>query len=69
MSNDVSQHVRHLCRHLGFFKKIIFSKTVANILEIGRKHVLNASKMDVINNTLEKKNLDQILSKRYHFVF
>ena len=33
----VSQHVRHLGRHLGFFKNFILRKTAANFTEISRK--------------------------------
>ena len=38
MVTVVLQHVRHLGRHLGFFKNIILRKTAANFTEISRKH-------------------------------
>ena len=44
MAAVVSQHVRHLGRHLGFFKNFILRKTAANFTEISRKHVFTASK-------------------------
>ena len=34
MATVVSQHVRHLGRHLGFFKSFILRKTAANFNEI-----------------------------------
>ena len=34
MATIVSQHVRHLGRHLGFFKKFILRKTAANLLKL-----------------------------------
>ena len=39
MDTAVSQHVRHLGRHLGLFKNYIFSKTSANFYKINIKHV------------------------------
>ena len=50
MATVVSQHVRHLGRHLGFFKMFILRKTAANFTEISRKHVLAASNRNIIEN-------------------
>ena len=61
MATVVLQAVRHFGRHLGFFKNFI--KTAANVLEIGRKHVFIASNRNVIKNRIEKKKLEQILTK------
>ena len=69
MATAVSQHTRHLSRHLGFFKIFIFSKVAANFLEIGRKHVLLALNRSIIKNNVEKKKLEHILSKRYSLFF
>ena len=69
MATAVLQHVRHLGRHLGFFQNLIFSKTVANFLEISRKHVLTVSNRNITKNRVEKKKLQQILSKSYSFLF
>ena len=44
MATVISQHVRHLGRHLGFFKNFFLRKTAANFTEISRKHVFAASK-------------------------
>ena len=54
----VISHVRHLSRHLGFFKKIIFRKTAANFLETSRKHVFSASNRNRIKNRVKKKKLE-----------
>ena len=43
MATVVSQHVRHIGRHLGFFKNFILRKIAANVTEISRKHVFAAS--------------------------
>ena len=69
MATAVSQHVRHLGRHLGFFKNFIFCKTAASFLEISRKHVFTAwSRNIILNNRVVKKKLaEQILSKSYSF--
>ena len=69
MATAVSQHFRHLGRHLGFFKKCIFNKTAAMFLEISRKYVFNASNRNIITNRVEKKKLERILSKIYSFRF
>ena len=61
MVTVVSQHVRHLGRHLGFFKNFIFSKTSANFLKISRKHVFTATNSNVIKNRVEKEKLETIL--------
>ena len=51
MATVVSQHVRHLGRPLGFFKKFILRKTAANFTEISEKHV-SAYKWNIdINGT------------------
>ena len=43
MATVVSQHIRHLGRHLGFFKLLILRKTAANFTETSRKHMFAAS--------------------------
>ena len=48
MATDISQHVRHIDGHLGFFKNFILRKTAANFTEISRKHVLVASNGNII---------------------
>ena len=65
MATAVSQlHVRHL----GFFKNYIFKrKAAANFLEISRKHGL-LPQMG-IKLKIEWKKSEQILSKRYSFLF
>ena len=50
MATVVSQHVRHIGRHLGFFENFILRKIEANFTEISRKHVFAASNKDVIKN-------------------
>ena len=50
MATVVSQHVRHLGRHLGFLKKVILRKTAANFTEISRKYVFAASNRNIIKN-------------------
>ena len=55
MATVVSQHGRHLGRHLGFFKNFIFSKIAANFLENNRKHVFTASSRNIVKNRVEKK--------------
>ena len=42
MATVVSQYVRYIGRHLGFFKIFILRKIAANFTEIGRKHVFTA---------------------------
>ena len=39
MTTVVSQHVRQLCRHLGFLKKSILRKTAANFTQISKKNM------------------------------
>ena len=51
----VSQHVRHIGRHLGFFENFILRKIAVNFTEISRKHVFAASNKEVRTNFL--KNL------------
>ena len=50
MASVVSEHVRHIGRHLGFFKNFVLRKTVANFTEISRKHVFAASNRNIIKN-------------------
>ena len=50
MATVVSQHVRHLGRHLGFFENFILPKTAENFTEISRKHVFAASNRNLIKN-------------------
>ena len=69
MATVVSQHVRNLGRHLGFFKKFIFRKIATNFTEISRKHVFLASNRKIIENRVKKKNLEQIFPKFYSFLF
>ena len=70
MATVVSQHVRHLGRHLGFFKNFIFRKTAANFSEISRKHVFAASNRNtILKNRAQKKKLEQIFPKNFSFLF
>ena len=69
MATVVSQHVRHFGCHLRIFKYYIFSKIATNFLEISRKHIFTASNGNIIKNKVEKKKLEQILSKSYSFLF
>ena len=48
--SHVSQRVRHLGRHLGFFKNFILRKTIANFTEISSKHMFAASNRNIIKN-------------------
>ena len=50
MVTVVSQHVRHIGRHLGFFENSILRKIAANFTEISRKHVFAASNRIIIKN-------------------
>ena len=50
MATVVSQHVRHIGRHLEFFKIFILRKTTATFTEISRKHVFEASNRNMIKN-------------------
>ena len=50
MATVVSQHVRHIGRHLGFLKKNILRKTAANFTEISKNHMLAASNRNIIKN-------------------
>ena len=58
MATVVSQHVRHLVRHLGFFKNFTFRKTATNFTGISRKHVFLASNNKIIENRVKKKNFE-----------
>ena len=55
MATVVSQHVHHLGRHLGLFKKIISYKSAANFTEISRKHMFAASNRNIIKNSLKEE--------------
>ena len=68
METVVSQHVRHIGRHPGFFKKFIFRKTATNFTGISRKHVFLASNRKIIENRVKEKNLEQIFSNFYNFL-
>ena len=68
MATVVSQHVRHLGRHLGFFKVFTLRKIAANFDEISRTHVFAASITKIIKNRVYKKKLEQIFSKNYSFL-
>ena len=50
MATVVSQHIHHMGRHLGFFKKFILGKTTASFTEISRKHAFAASNRNIIKN-------------------
>ena len=52
MATVVSQHVRHIGSHLGFFENFILRKIAANFTEISRKHVSAASNRNIIKNRL-----------------
>ena len=66
MATAISQHVRHHGRHLGFLK-ILFS---ANLQPIFLKLVENMFLLcQIIKNRVENRKLEQILSKRYSFLF
>ena len=68
MAVVVSQDVRHLGQHTGFFKKCTFLKTAAYYLEISTKHVFVTSNSNIIKNRVEKKKLEQNLLKSYSFL-
>ena len=52
------------------FSNILFStKTAAIIFHIGSKHVFTSSNSNIIKNRVEKKKLEQILLKKYSFLF
>ena len=63
MTTAISQHTRHLGRHLGFLNKNNFSKTAANFLEIGQKHVFTVSNRNIIKKRAQKKKLEQFFQK------
>ena len=50
MATVVSQHVRRIGRHLGFFEYLILRKIAANFTEISRKHAFAASNRNIIKN-------------------
>ena len=55
MATVVSQHVRHIGRHLGFFENFTLCKIAANFTEISRKHVFAASNRNIIKKSLKKE--------------
>ena len=63
MATVVSQHVRHIGRHLGFFKNCILRKTATNFTEISRKHVFADWNSNKIKKRVEKNKLEQIFLK------
>ena len=63
MATVDSQNVRHLGRHLGFFKKFLLRKTAANFTEISRKHMFAASDMILIKKQSLKEEIRTNLSK------
>ena len=69
MATVISQKVRDIGRHIGFFKIFILHKIAANFTEISRKHVFVASNRKIIKNRVLKKKLEQIFSKIYSFLF
>ena len=68
MATAVSQHVRRLGRYLGFFTNFILKRNCSQFLEISRRHVFTGSNRNIIKNKVEKKKLEQILSKSYSFL-
>ena len=40
MTTVLTKHVRHIGRHVGFFKNFILRKSAATVTEISRKHVI-----------------------------
>ena len=69
MATVVSQHVRYLGGHLGLYKKFYFSKIVASVFEISKKHVLTDSNRNVIKNRVEKKKVEQNFVEKLHFSY
>ena len=59
MATVVSQHVRHIDRHLGVFKILILHKTAAIFTEISRKHVFAASNRNIIKIEFKKRNYNK----------
>ena len=55
MATVGSQHVRHLGRHLGFFKKVIFSKKTANFLEIEYRDVTVLESLKHVSMGMERR--------------
>ena len=53
MATVVSQLVRHLGRHLGFFKNSILHKTAANFTEISRKQMFATSNWNIIKDRIQ----------------
>ena len=50
MATVVSQHVRNLGRHLGFFKTFILCKTAAKFTKVSRDHVFAALNRNIVKN-------------------
>ena len=54
MATVVSQHVRHIGRHLELFKIFILRKIAANFTESSRKHVFPANLVPRLFSPREK---------------
>ena len=67
MAIVVSQHVRHIDRHLGFFENFLLRRTAANFTEISRKHVFAASNTNTIKNIVKKRNYNKF-SQKFNFL-
>ena len=65
MATVVSQHVRLVGRHLGFFKIFILCKIAANFTEISKNPVFADSNKKIIKNRVWKRKLEQIFPKIY----
>ena len=50
MAKVVSQHVRHIGRHLNFFQIFNLTQNAANLNKTSRKHVFAASNRNIIKN-------------------
>ena len=50
MATVVSQHLRHLGRHRGFFKNVILLKTAAKFTKISTNHTFAASNRNIIES-------------------
>ena len=67
MATVVSQHARHIGRHLEFFKNFILRKTSGNFTEISRKHVFAASNRKIIKNRVYEKEIRTNFLKNLQF--
>ena len=63
--------IKNYCRgrHLGFFKNFIFHKTAINFTGISGNKEFLASNRKIIENRVKNKNLEQIFTKFYSFLF